>query len=151
MTESLKAERIQAEVKEKTLTESIEEMKKNSAIKAKEYTQKISKANSIVEHYKKIANTAVSKYIESKAQVLGIDSSEIQRRLSENYSFNDIDKICEDLQGYQVTLSRLPINLQPNKKLKIKVTESKEPIKPKGRFDDEVDESLLRLAGLNNN
>ena len=32
--------------------------------------------------------------------------------------------------------------------IKVKVTESKEPIKPKTRFDDEVDDSLLRLAGL---
>ena len=91
-----------------------------------------------------------SKYIESKAQTLGINSLEIKKRLSENYSFNEIDKVCEDLQGYQVTLSKLPINFQRDKKVKVKVTESIEPIKPKGRFDDEVDESLLRLAGLNN-
>jgi hypothetical protein len=32
----------------------------------------------------------------------------------------------------------------------MKFTESVEPIKPKGRFDDEVDDSLLRLAGLDN-
>ena len=135
---------------QKSLNESIEELKKNSAIKAKEYSNKLSKANSIVEHYKKIASVAVNKYIESKAQSLGVNPSDIKRRLSENYNFKDIDKVCEDLQGYQVTLSKLPINLQQNKKMNVKVTESIEPIKPKGRFDDDVDESLLRLAGLNN-
>lgn len=150
LNEALKAERIQSEQMQKSLNESIEELKKNSAIKAKEYSNKLSKANSIVEHYKKIANVAVNKYIESKAQSLGVDPSDIKRRLSENYNFKDIDKVCEDLQGYQVTLSKLPINLQQNKKMNVKVTESIEPIKPKGRFDDDVDESLLRLAGLNN-
>ena len=150
LTEAIKTQQLQSENMQKSLNESIEEMKKNSAIKAKEYSNKLAKANSIVEHYKKVANMAVSKYIESKAQTLGINSLEIKKRLSENYSFNEIDKVCEDLQGYQVTLSKLPINLQRDKKVKVKVTESIEPIKPKGRFDDEVDESLLRLAGLNN-
>ena len=32
--------------------------------------------------------------------------------------------------------------------MKVKVTESKEPIKPKTWVDDTVDDSLLRLAGL---
>ena len=85
--------------------------------------------------------------------MLGISKSEIEKRLTENYTIDDIDRICEDLQGYQLALSKLPMMLQQNgkslgKNLKVKVTESKEPIKPKTRFDDEVDDSLLRLAGL---
>ena len=39
-------------------------------------------------------------------------------------------------------------NISEKKAIKVKVTESKEPIKPKTRLDDEVDDSLLRLAGL---
>lgn len=148
LTEKLTFERRESEKTQKTLTEQIEDLKKNSAIKAKEYSQKVDKSNKLVEHYKNIAKEAVSRYIDSKALTLGISSSEIKTRLTEDCTFDDVDEICESLQGYQIKLSKLPISFETGKKLKVKVTESKEPIKPKSWVDDEIDESLLRLAGL---
>ena len=138
------------------LKESLETVKKDMALKQSEYNQKLTKANQIVEHYKKIAQTSLNKYLESKAKHLGVRVLDIKERLNEKYSFEDIDRVCEDLKGYQVTLSKLPIQLSNNNKmgnnskLKMRFTESVEPIKPKNRFDDDVDESLLRLAGLDN-
>ena len=134
---------------EKDLKESLAEEKKNSAIKAKEYSIKINKAKSIVEQYKTTANKAVDKYIETKAQMFGLSISDIKGRLNENYSFSDIDNICEQLQGMSLAMSKLPVNLTSQKINKVKITESKETIKPKGfNYDDDVDDSLLRLAGL---
>ena len=101
-----------------------------------------------MEHYKKIAQEAVSRYIDSKALTLGISATEIKNRLTEDCTFDDVDELCESLQGYQIKLSKLPISIDSNKRVKVKVTESKEPIKPKTWVDDEIDESLLRLAGL---
>ena len=88
--------------------------------------------------------------------MFGLTKADITNRLSENYTFEDIDNICESLQSYSLAMNKLPINLTSNgnknsnnSKIKMKVTESKESIKPNGfGFDDEVDESLLRLAGL---
>lgn len=136
---------------EKDLKESLAEEKKNSAIKAKEYSTKIVKAKSIIEQYKSKANEAVDKYIETKAQMFGLSTEDIKGRLNENYSFSDIDNICEQLQGMSLAMSKLPVNLTSQKinKVKMKVTESKETIKPHGfNYDDDVDDSLLRLAGL---
>ena len=136
---------------EKDLKESLAEEKKNSAIKAKEYSSKIVKAKSIIEQYKTIANKATDKYIETKAQMFGLSISDIKGRLNENYSFSDIDNICEQLQGMSLAMSKLPVNLTSQKINKVKITESKETIKPKGfNYDDDVDDSLLRLAGLKN-
>ena len=153
LQESLSREKAQSKEVVTNLNEELAETKKNLNLKQNEYSAKIQKAKNIVEHYKQVANKTLSRYIESKAIMLGITKSDIEKRLTENYTIDDIDKICEDLQGYQLALSKLPMILQQNEKsagksLKVKVTESKEPIKPKNRLDDEVDDSLLRLAGL---
>ena len=83
--------------------------------------------------------------------MLGVSTEDIKSKLNESCSFEDIDTICESLQKYSLNMSKLPISLT-SKSSKVRVTESKEVIKPHnlGSFDDEVDESLLRLAGLNN-
>jgi len=52
----------------------------------------------------------VDKYIESKAVSLGISANEIKNRLSETYTFTDIDNICEDLRKYKINLNNLPFS-----------------------------------------
>lgn len=134
-----------ADKKEKLLRENLEEVKQNSAIKTKEYSQKLEKANTLVEHYKNIAKKAVDRYITEKAKMLGISTNEIKNKLGESYSFGDIDRICEDLKSYNLSVSRLPFELQ--KVQKVEVTESKnDPLKISNGFDDDVDEDLIRLA-----
>lgn len=143
-----KTEKSKSESKQKTLIENIEELKTDSAIKHSEYSKKIKKANELVEKYKTIAKSAVIKYIESQAIRIGVDKNEIKNRLSENYTFSDIDNICEELQSYKINMSKLPFDISKTKKLKMSVTESKEPIMPVSRFDDDIDEQLSSLAGL---
>ena len=146
-----KVERIKqdAEAEKQELKESIAEQKKNLTIKTTEYNNKLAQSNKLVEQYRKTAKTAVNKYIESQALMLGVDSNEIKNKLPENYSFDDIDSICESLRSFNLKVSNLPVNLQQNKVKKVVVTESKESIVPR-RSDDIVDESLLRLANLIN-
>ena len=134
---------------ERDLKESLAEEQKNSAIKAKDYSNKIAKAKQLIEQYKNTANQAIDKYIETKASMFGLSKADIKSRLNENYSFSDIDNICEQMQGMSLAMSKLPVNLSSQKINKVRVTESKETIKPSGfNYDDDVDESLLRLAGL---
>jgi len=131
-----------------TLIENIEELKKDSAIKHSEYSSKLSKANQLVERYKKIANESIAKYIESQALRIGVDKAEIRNRLSEGFSFDDIDRVCEDLQDYRVNISKLPFNVSQKTNVKMKIKESKEPIRPANRLSDEIDDQLMSLAGL---
>lgn len=146
LKESLRTERLNARKEKQSLTEQLEEVKKNSQIKTTEYNSKITKANKIVESYKKIADNALNKYMELKAVTVGCSVKDIKSRLTEKYSFEDIDRVCESLQQYKVVQNRLPINLGSSK---VKVTESIEPIKPVRHYDgDDVDDSLLRMAGL---
>ena len=150
LQESLDSIRKDSESKMSSLTEQIEDMKKNSYIKKNEYESKIKKANNLVEQYRATAKKAVDKYISFRAQTLGVNANEIKNRLGENYSFNDIDTVCESLQNYQINISKLPFDVNKGS-VRVKVTESKkDPLKPKSVVDDEIDDQLLRLAGLDN-
>lgn len=133
--------------KEKSLNESIAEMKKNLTIKTTEYNNKLAQSNNLVEQYRKTAKAAVNKYIDSQALRLGVNANEIKNKLPENYSFNDIDSICEGLGKFSLSVSNLPFNLQKGKTI---IKESKEPINKyiNANTDDSVDDSLLRLANL---
>lgn len=140
----------------KSLIESIEDMKKNSAIKSKEYESKISKLqekyegekkkqSELVEQYKRIARTAVNKYISMKALHLGVSDSEIKNKLPLNYSFADIDRICESVEQHVISVSKLPFTLT---RKKVKITEQSDSrIKREANnvaSDDDVDESFVQ-------
>ena len=69
---------------------------------------------------------------------------EIKNRLAESYTYDDVNKVCEDIRNYQLNVSKLPFDL---KRSKVRVTESKETIAPmKPNLDDEVDDQLLGLV-----
>lgn len=132
--------------KENSLNESLEELRKDLTIKTAEYRTKLSNSNQLVERYRETAKTAVNKYIDSQALRLGINAEEVKNKLPNNYSFNDIDRICESLSRFNLAVNNLPLSLQ-KKETKIKVTESIEPLLG-SNSDDAIDDGLLRIANL---
>ena len=127
------------------LNESLQDAKKDSQIIKSEANAKITKCNQLTEKYKNIAKTAVDRYIECKATTLGINATEIKNRLKENYSFNDIENVCEELQRYKINMRALPFDVNARKQVKMKITESKRIIDPAvsdSGVDDEIDETL---------
>lgn len=135
---------------EKKLNESIADLQNTIELKNKEYSQRLSKANKLVENYKSAANKAVDKYIDSQARMLGVTKEEIKNRLSENYTFDEIDDVCDSLREYKLNISKLPFRTTALKEnIQVKATPSKnEFILPANNFGDEVDEQLMSLAGL---
>ena len=142
-----------AEKEKAALTESVAQLKKDISLQKSNTDQKLAKSKQLIEKYKKATNIAVDKYIESQAVRLGSSVEEIKNRLPESYSFNDIDKICEDLQNYNLNMSKLPFNtlakkVNINEGLKVTGVSSKnESILPVSRFDDDIDADLMYLAG----
>jgi hypothetical protein len=148
LNESLTKQKDTYESKIATLTESIESLKATTASKEAESGKKIERLEKLKESYKGLVNETISHYIKSKADVLGVDVVEIKNRLPESYSIEDIDSICEDLQSYELNISKLPFSI--DRKVKVKVRESKnENLSVDKVVDDEVDSSLLNLAGIN--
>lgn len=148
----LNNEKANSENEFKALNEKVEKNSKVTESKIKSLTEDLNKATIIKESYRKLANTAVNKYIEVKATMLGMNAIDIKRKLGESYTIEDVDQVCEDLKAYQLNVSRLPWNLN-NRKVSINVTESvnKNLTHKTSEFeDDEVSEGLIKLANLNN-
>lgn len=129
-----------------SLQESIQDLQANSQIKNSEYGTKLEKANKLVEQYKSTAKAVVSKYIDLQAKYLGVNSSDITCRLSENYSLKEIDSVCNELKNYQLNLNRLPFSVG-SKNIKMNIKESVEK-KPTSNSADVVDNQLLKLVGI---
>ena len=134
------------------MSESLQELAKDSAIKNTEYTSKLERQKELTEKYRSIAKTAVDKYIRSQAVILGVSASDIKGKLNENYSFSDIDRVCESLRNYKLNVSSLPFDTG-NRSVKVKVTESVEPISrianaTQAQFDDEPDAQLMSITNL---
>lgn len=129
------------------LSDTISELKKESEIKNKQYSKRVAQCNSMVESYKKIAKESLDKYIECKATTLGVNVNEIKNKLSEGYSFNEIDSVCEQLRSYKRNISKLPFDIGNVGINRVALKEDKST----KRFtnpDDDVDSSLINL--LNN-
>ena len=144
--ETMRKERAEHQTEIETLKESVEDLKKDSEIKTSTLKLKLSQANSLLEKYKKVANTAVDKYIENQALRLGVTADEIKGRLSEHYSFAEIDAICERLSKQIISIKKLPFETAKDKKVRVSVTESKDPILVDKNIDDEIDDSLIYLT-----
>lgn len=128
---------------EKKYIDTVEGLKKDLLQKQNEYKLKLNQKEKLVEQYKNKSAFIVDKYIELQASTLGISSSDIKSRLNENYSFKDIDKICEDYRSYTVNMNSLPFDTSVNVKVKNPFKQNLVP-----SVGDEVDDQLLRMSGL---
>ena len=157
LNESNESINSQSNAKIDSLTETINELnkivedletklasaKKDAQIKQKEYSTNLEKQNTLVERYKKIAKLSVDKFVESQAIKLGVSVNEIKSRLNENYSFKDIEKVCDEIQDYRLGLNNLPFSTNFQKPVKMTINES---INPENvNSDDVIDSTLLSL------
>ena len=93
----------------------------------------------------------MNKYISIQANLLGLTSRDIKRKLGKSYTINDVDVVCEELKRYQLNVSKLPFNV--NQGIRIKVNEGVDnsyinKAANKEFEDDDVDESLIGLANI---
>lgn len=132
LNEKYVAEKKEYENKITKLNEQLLDTKASFESKEKEYAGKLSKSVKLIEKYKNYVVSVVDEYIKSKAVMLGISENEIKNRLNESYTIEDINKVCDDLQNYNLRISRLPFSV--TKDTKVKITESKksqyEPVSP---------------------
>lgn len=137
LNESIKTITSEKDAEIKRLTEALNTEKQTSESKVNEVTAKLHKSVQIKENYKKLANEAINKYIGSKATMIGVSAQDIKNKLEESYTLSDIDKVCEELQAYDLNMSKLPFNV--GRQAKIRVTESKKDNLHHTNPDDEVD------------
>lgn len=150
LTESINAN----ETKVKTLTERLvavqtEAEQTEEALRSKlEESRKAAQNNAnVAKKYKSRCAALTERYIATKANMLGVRPTDITSRLNENFTLDDIDKVCDDL----LNIGRPAFGLGLGKP-KVTINESKTPAKqiksvdPNGGY--EIDDDLLILAGL---
>lgn len=117
-------------------------------------TEDLTKITAHRDSYKNLANKAVNKYIEVKAETLGLAPSDIKVKLGESYTLSDVDQVCRDLRSYQLNISKLPFSIDRSNKISVKVNESvnslSNQISRPSHIDDDVDDTLMRIANLDN-
>lgn len=101
-----------------------------------------SRAN-IAQSYKNKCSAILNKYIEFRAKMIEVKPSDITSKLSESYTLNDIDAVCDNLLKESVSINRLPFGV---KKMSIQQ-------KPSATINSDgdgypVDDDLLEWAGL---
>lgn len=142
LRESLMSEKKSHKEEVDGLNSKITDIKKDYEVKLQESNSKFTKATKLIEKYKNYVEATVDRYIESKALVLGITPNEIKNRLNESYTLDDVDRICDDLQDYNLRISKLPFNV--SKGTKVSITENKKP-QPSNPINDDDLSGLVNL------
>ena len=110
-----------------------------------QFSKKFEKQNQLLEKYQKITKTAVDRYINMQATNLGVKPIEIKNRLSESFTFNDIDSVCEDLRDYKLNVSKLPFrtNSQLTEGIEVKANNvNRNSLLPRNEIDELNDYDL---------
>ena len=148
LTESVKADNS----KVKALTEKLvavqteaENTEEAFRTKLEESRKAVQKNANVAKAYKSKYEAVLERYISTKANMLGVRTTDITSRLAESYTLDDIDQVCEDL----LDMGRPAFGLGLGKP-KVKINESKvntkKPADPNNGY--EIDDDLLILAGL---
>ena len=138
----------------KVIKEALENTKKDLELKQTQYSKSLDKSNLLIEKYKKVANSAANRYIESQALRIGVKPQEIKNKLSEKYTFDEIDSICEDLQTYKLNVSKLPfqtnryLNESTIKKVDVTPSKNESLIDLNDRFDGDDVTDLLKIIQI---
>ena len=144
--------------KVKVLTEQLKAVKKEAADKTKaleeqlaQCKQKLNERTILAKKFKAKSSEVLERYIESKASMLGVRATEITSRLNENYTMDDINKVCDDLLTGSCMTNTLPFGLGKSSTIRVKESvERKKPTISNPDYGYEIDDSLLELAGLTN-
>ena len=145
LTESLN-KKGDAESLRESYEKQIGDLQKSSDIKAKEYDKQIAQSKKIIESLKKKVNLTVNKYVGMKAQQAGCSINEVLAKLPENYTLDDVDSICEELENYNLSLSGLPFSpLNENYTFKAKPPQREPILNITKNPDDEIDDQLKYL------
>lgn len=143
-----------SKTKERSLTEEVSRLTKHSKTleaklegQSKVYTEKLNERTNLAKAYKTRYVETLTKYIESKASMLGVAPSEITSRLNESYTLADIDTVCNQILNNAVPFSRLPFSGRAKTSARIAESVSR-PARKDPEYGYDIDDSLYELAGL---
>ena len=144
LQEQLNRDKSEHEKVVSSLQEELEGLRTDAKVIKSQCEKKLASANKLIEQYRKESDTAKKLYVESKAKQLGVGVDDVTNRLTENYTFEDVNKVCENLRDYKLNMSKLPFNIDLRKGARVTVNESKD-ISRVVNPDDVLDDSITNL------
>lgn len=134
----------------------INSLKENLKVQSESHSKEITKLNEnlkqsrkLVEDYAKLANDTATRYISMKAKQLGVKPEEITNKLSESYTLNEVDAVCEDVRKYKLNMSKLPFVLDSKSVVKLNESKHLGITTPTTSYDDDyIGEDTLKMANL---
>ena len=129
------------------LTKKSETLEAKLEGQTKVYTEKLQERTNLAKSYKARFIETLTKYVESKANMLGVAPSEITSRLNESYTLQDVDAVCDEILDSTINFSRLPFGGRAKTSARIAESVSK-PVRNDPEYGYEIDDDLLELAGL---
>ena len=127
------------------LTKKSETLEAKLEGQTKVYNEKLQERTNLAKAYKARFIETLTKYVESKANMLGVKPSEITSRLNENYTLKDVDAVCDQILDSTVNFSRLPFGGRSKASARIAESVSR-PVK--NSYDEDDLSDLYELAGL---
>lgn len=144
LSENIEKQKQGYETELASLKEDFEKKSAESSKLIEGLNEKVTKTEKLSEAYKAKANEFLGEYIKLRAKLIGVTPNAIKSQLAKNCSAEDVNRVCESLQSYELSISKMNLNL--DRKVRVEVKESVSPSMINS--DDFVDESLLNLAGL---
>ena len=136
---------------ERRLTEEVSRLTKQSKTlearlegQTKVYTEKLEERTNLAKAYKARFIETLTKYVESKAKMLGVAPSEITSRLNESYTLKDVDAVCDEILDSTANFSRLPFGGRAKTSARIAESISR----PRNNYEEDDLSDLYELAGL---
>ena len=111
----------------------------------KVYTEKLQERTDLAKAYKARFIETLTKYVESKAKLLGVAPSEITSRLNESYTLKDVDAVCDKILDSTVNFSRLPFGGRAKTSARIAESVNRHT---KNAYEEDDLSDLYELAGL---
>jgi hypothetical protein len=126
------------------LTKKSETLEAKLEGQTKVYNEKLQERTNLAKSYKARFIETLTKYVESKANMLGVKPSEITSRLNESYTLKDVDAVCDEILSSATPFSRLPIGGRMKTSARISESVSKR----NSTYEDDDLSDLYELAGL---
>lgn len=142
LTEKLDTNKKGYETELNTLKEDFEKKSAESSKLIEDLNKKVVSSQKLTEAYKTKANEFLTEYINLRAKLIGVRPNVIKSQLAKNCSVEDVDRVCEGLQSYELSISKMNLNFDRNVKVEVKEHAPASMI----NSDDFVDDSLLSLA-----
>jgi archaellum component FlaC len=126
------------------LTEKSKTLEAKLEGQTKTYTEKLQERTNLAKAYKARFIETLTRYVESKANMLGVQPSEITSRLNESYTLKDVDAVCDKILESTVNFGRLPFGGRAKTSARIAESVSR----PKNSYEEDDLSDLYELAGL---